>query len=148
MRLQATVAALRAEVSDAVPRLRAMPEEPIANDQVSGKWCFKEILGHLIDSAMNNQQRFLRAPVGPRFEWPGYDQDAWVSRQRYRERPWAELIEIWAAVNTQVAYAIESIPEDRLDVPCAIGGDPPATLEWIATDYLRHLRHHLAQLKN
>ncbi len=28
------------------------------------KWCIKEILGHLIDSACNNHQRFIRLQSG------------------------------------------------------------------------------------
>jgi hypothetical protein len=146
MPTETTAAALRSEVAEAIPRLRAIPEERAGRDPGAGKWCLKEILGHLIDSAMNNHQRFLRAPMASRFEWPGYDQDAWVSRQHYRERRWAELVDIWGAINTQVAYAIESIPADSLDITCVIGEDPPVTLGWIVTDYLRHLRHHLAQL--
>ena len=48
-------------VDGAVPRLRAIPESRVSRDRGAGKWTGKEILGHLIDSAANNQQRFVRA---------------------------------------------------------------------------------------
>lgn len=112
----------------------------------AGKWVAKEILGHLIDSAANNHQRFVRARFTDRFEWPGYDQNAWVAVHAYRDRRWIELVDLWAGLNLQVAAAIASTPAERLATPCLIGADPPAPLEWWMRDYLRHLRHHLAQI--
>jgi hypothetical protein len=137
---------LRAEVAAALPRLRAVPEARAAASRGAGAWVRKEILGHLIDSAANNQQRFVRARFSDPFVWPGYDQDAWVAAHGYRERPWADLVELWAGLNGQVAAAMESVPADRLATSCIIGGDPPASLEWWMGDYVRHMRHHLAQI--
>jgi hypothetical protein len=146
--VQATDAAgaLRAEVDAALPRLRALDEARADASRGPGKWVRKEILGHLIDSAANNQQRFVRARFADRFEWPGYDQDAWVGAHGYRQRHWTELVDLWAAINRQVEAAMRSIPADRLDTPCVIGGDPPAPLHWWMQDYVRHMRHHLAQI--
>ena len=137
---------LRAEVDSALPRLRAVTDAQAAAPRGDGKWVRKEILGHLIDSAANNQQRFVRAPFSDPFVWPGYDQNAWVSAHGYRDRPWAELVNLWAASNEQVAAAMRSVPPDRLATSCVIGNDPAVTLEWLMHDYVRHLRHHLAQI--
>jgi hypothetical protein len=138
---------LREEIAAALPRLRAFSEERALAPRGEGKWVRKEILGHLIDSAANNHQRFVRARFTDRFDWPGYDGDAWVAVHRYRDRPWTELLDVWAAFNVQVAAAMESVPPERLGVTCAIGGDaPPAPLDWWMRDYVRHLRHHLAQI--
>ena len=137
---------LRAEVAAALPRLRALSEARAAAPRGDGKWVRKEILGHLIDSAANNQQRFVRAPFSDPFVWPGYDQNAWVSAHAYRERPWTELVDLWAASNEQVAAAMRSVPADRLGTSCVIGSDPAVTLEWLMGDYVRHMRHHLAQI--
>ena len=52
---------LQAILDGAVPRLRAIPENRVTRARGAGKWTGKEILGHLIDSAANNQQRFVRA---------------------------------------------------------------------------------------
>jgi hypothetical protein len=137
---------LRAEVGAAQLRLRAIDEPAASADRGAGKWVRKEILGHLIDSAANNHQRFMRAPIADPFIWPGYEQDAWVSALRYRDRRWAELIDLWAALNQHVAYAIEAVPASALQTRCIIGSSEPVTLEWLMRDYLRHLRHHLAQI--
>jgi hypothetical protein len=137
---------LRSQVDAALAALRALTEAEVSASRGPGTWVGKETLGHLIDSAANNHQRFVRAPFNVPFVWPGYEQNAWVSAQRYRDRPWTELVELWAALNRHVACAIESVPASALQTRCAIGGDEPVTLEWLMQDYLRHLRHHLAQI--
>lgn len=137
---------LRSEVDAALRRLRTLGAADAAAERGPGRWTRKEILGHLIDSAANNHQRFVRAPLSDPFVWPGYDQNAWVSSQRYRDRPWMELVELWAALNRHVAVAMEAVPASRLETRCTIGDDAPVTLQWLMRDYLRHLRHHLAQI--
>ncbi len=106
----------------------------------------KEILGHLIDSAANNHQRFVRAQFADPFVWPGYDQQAWVTLHRYRARPWSELVELWRTLNAQVASVIETVPAEKLRTRCLIGEREATPLEWWMRDYLRHLKHHLEQL--
>jgi hypothetical protein len=139
--------ALRSEVERAAARLRLWSEEEAGRDRGPGKWVAKEILGHLCDSAANNHQRFVRARFADPFAGPGYDQVEWVRAQRYRERSWLELVELWVALNRHVAAAIETVPDDRLATSCRIGSHEPAPLEWWMTDYLRHVRHHLGQLE-
>jgi len=101
----------------------------------------------MIDSAANNHQRFVRVQFANPFTWPGYDQQAWVPLHRYRERPWAELVDLWLALNRQMAVVIEAVPAEKLQTPCIIDDHEPASLEWWMRDYLRHLKHHLEQLE-
>ena len=140
-------ATLRAGVEEAAVRLRHLTETEVTWDRGAGKWIKKEVLGHIIDSAVNNHQRFVRAQTVDPFVWPGYDQQFWVSVHRYRDRPWAELVELWVGLNCHVAQIIEGVPPVRLSARCVIGDAEPATLEWWMRDYLRHLRHHLAQIE-
>ncbi len=137
---------LRDEVDAALPRLRRMAEADASRDRGPGKWVKKEILGHLIDSAANNHQRFVRAPAADPYVGPGYDQNAWVAANRYRQRPWNELVELWAGLNRHLAHVIAGVPPEKLQTRCLIGDDPPAPLEWWIRDYVRHLKHHLAQI--
>ena len=139
--------ALRAEVERAAGHLRSLGEAEVTRGRGPGKWVKKEILGHLIDSAANNHQRFVRAQFADPFVWPGYDQQAWVLLHGYRGRPWAELVELWVALNRHVAAVVEAVPAGKLQTSCRIGDREPAPLEWWMRDYLRHLRHHLEQLE-
>jgi hypothetical protein len=138
--------ALRDEVARAEARFKKLSDAEASADRGSGKWVKKEILGHLIDSAANNHQRFVRAQFAGPFVWPGYEQTAWVILQHYRERPWLELVDLWVALNRHVAAVIESVPVEKLSTACTIGDHRPESLEWWMRDYLRHLKHHLDQL--
>jgi hypothetical protein len=139
--------ALRAEVERASVRFRTWSEADATRAKDAGKWSKKEILGHLIDSAANNHQRFVRAQLTGPFIGPGYDQQGWVSVHAYRQRPWQELVELWVALNRHVAVVIESVPDEKLKTPCTIGEDAPVSLEWLMQDYIRHLKHHLEQIE-
>jgi len=135
--------ALAEAVDAAAPRLLALPDTIAATPPAPGKWSAKEVIGHLIDSAANNHQRFVRAQEGGPFEGPGYAQDAWVARQRYRDAPWGELVELWRLYNRHLARVMAAIPAAALTTPCRIGVHPPVPLGYVAEDYLAHLRHHL-----
>ena len=111
-----------------------------------GKWAKKEILGHLLDSASNNHQRFVRATLQGSLTFPGYDQNALVDLQNFAEVDWNFLVDFWAAYNRFLAHVIGQLPENAAKITCNIGNNPPATLEWIASDYVAHLKHHLNQI--
>lgn len=141
-----TGSSLRQEVDAAEPRLRALAEARAASSPLPVKWSRKQILGHLIDSAANNHQRFVRVQAESDLELPGYAQDFWVETQRYNDRAWQDLIELWCSYNRHLAHVIANIPESKGDAHCRIGGGPPVTLRYIALDYVGHLQHHLRQI--
>jgi hypothetical protein len=138
---------LHAIVQRAAPALAALPETDAATPRASGKWSKKEILGHLIDSASNNHQRFVRVQIGNDLTMPGYDQADWVRVQAYASTPWADLVALWRGYNTHLARVIGSIPPEALAHRVSIGDNaPPVTLEFVARDYVTHLLHHLSQI--
>jgi DinB family protein len=137
---------LRSEIDASHARLRELTEADVTPSRAEGKWSRKEVLGHLIDSAANNHQRFVRAQLVDAFTWPGYEQNDWVHVHRYRDEPWVELLTLWLALNCHVARVIESVPDSKVNTRCIIGSGEPVTLEWLMRDYLRHLRHHVAQI--
>jgi hypothetical protein len=123
--------------------LKASPEQKAGIKPRPGKWSYKEIIGHLIDSASNNHQKFLRTASEPGLQFPGYEQDDWVSAQRYNERPWMELLDLWYGYNLHLAHVMEYLPEDRSSNSIFINGKGPFTLDYIVNDYTEHLKHHL-----
>jgi hypothetical protein len=139
------VTALASVVERALPNLSAISDDAASMKPAPNKWSKKEILGHLIDSAANNHQRFVRLQLQPEIGLPGYDQDDWVRLNRYQQKPWAEIVTLWSAYNRHLATVIESIDESTLGhVWHSPSGD--ITLEFIASDYERHLKHHLTQI--
>lgn len=133
-------------VGRTVPQLDAISESDSLVTRGPGTWSRKQILGHLVDSALNNLQRFVRAQQGTELVFPDYDQPFWVAAGGYQERAWPTLIRLWAELNGQLAHVISRIPGERLGTPCRIGGSKPLTLEFIVRDYVVHLRHHLGQI--
>lgn len=127
--------------------LRKIGETVAAKKRAPDVWSIKEILGHLIDSAANNHQRFVRAQLAGDVSLPGYEQDAWVSAQDHQGRPWLDAVEMWLQYNRHLAHIIRRIPERALSVPVTIDGHDPETLSFLVNDYLRHLKHHLEQIK-
>jgi hypothetical protein len=109
-------------------------------------WSRQEILGHLIDSASNNHQRIVRGAYNAALDFPPYNQVAWVSVQRYPEADWRELVELFTLLNLHLCRVIEGLPAEALAHPVNIGKEAPVTVDFIITDYLRHLRHHLRDL--
>jgi hypothetical protein len=148
---------LREVVAAATPRLLAMSELDSAKPPAPGKWSPREVLGHLIDSASNNHQRFVRAQFTDDLVFPGYDQEAWVKAQRYWEASWSELVALWSSFNLHLARVIEATPASVRERPRArhnlheiawnaVPQDQSATLEYFMRDYVAHLRHHMAQI--
>lgn len=137
---------LEQAVDDASAELRPLDDALVRAVPAPGKWSIAEILGHLVDSAANNHQRFVRAQGAESYEGPKYAQDDWVAVQGYGEAPWPELVELWRLYNRHLARVIRRVPEAALDVPCRVGDDEPVTLRFLIEDYLDHLRHHLRQI--
>ena len=130
----------------AEPRLRKISALESTKPVLPGGWSRKQVMGHLIDSASNNHQRFVRAALQTSLDFPGYDQEGSVRVQAPQEADWQLLVSLWAAYNRYLAHVVAHLPASRLDTPCRIGSGDPVTLGFIATDYLTHLVHHLSQI--
>lgn len=139
-------ALLRDAVREAEGKLRGLSDEEAARRPEPEKWSAKEILGHLIDSAANNHQRFVRARHSNELSIVAYNQNAWVRCQNYPAADWSTLVDLWVAYNKHLAHIIANIEEGEWETPIRIGDADPITLEFLVHDYLRHLKHHLGRL--
>ncbi len=133
-------------VAQAKPMLLQLNNADTTARPAPKKWSKKEILGHLMDSASNNHQRFVRATLQGDLTFPGYDQEPLVDLQQFSEMDWSFLVDLWASYNRFIAHVLSVLPAAAARVSCNIGNNPPATLEWIAQDYVAHLKHHLNQI--
>ena len=97
-------------------------------------WSPKEVLGHLIDSAANNHQRFVRAQQTDRLTLPGYEQNHWVTSQGYQDADWHHLVALWTHMNLHLVDVISRVPSSKYTVPCVIGDSEPVTLEFLIGD--------------
>jgi hypothetical protein len=128
------------------PTLAEIPDEQASRRAAPDRWSNKEVLGHLIDSAANNHQRFVRAQMQAHLQFPPYQQESWVALQRYAEEPWNELVKLWLSLNRHLVHVIRAIPESSFSRTLAIGDNPVMTLSQAVESYVDHLEHHLQQI--
>jgi hypothetical protein len=133
-------------VHAAEPKLREVSEIESRKPILPGGWSRKQVIGHLIDSASNNHQRFVRAILQESLDFPGYDQSGNVRVQAIQDADWTLLISLWSAYNRYLAHVIANLPASSLGTPCRIGSGEAVPLSFLATDYLSHLLHHLRQI--
>jgi hypothetical protein len=126
--------------------LRRVSEEESGRPALPGGWSRKQLLGHLIDSASNNHQRFVRAALADALEFPAYDTPGCVRIQVVENAAWPMLVDLWASYNRYLAHVISHLPAAKLSVVCRIGSNAPVSLLSLAEDYVRHLEHHLRQI--
>jgi hypothetical protein len=125
-------------------QLRAIPVDKF-NVKPPNKWSKKEILGHLIDSATVNLQRFVRGQLedNPQIY---YAQDDWVAIQDYQHCDDVQLIALWESLNRHLVYVISRIAEGNLTKTCQMRNRQDVTLLYLAEDYIVHLEHHIEQI--
>ncbi len=110
------------------------------------RWCKKEVLGHLIDSASNNHQRFVRAQIVGKLDFPGYEQEEWVRLQQYQSARWADLIDLWRAYNLHLLQVIAAMPPEGRKATCRMRDGRELTLDVLFEEYVNHLEHHLRKM--
>lgn len=138
---------LQRTVSVASLWLGELDEEAVRHKPSADRWSIAEVLGHLIDSACNNHQRFIRAQDVSELVFPKYEQNEWVARNQYQSSEWAVLLDLWSSYNLHLAHVIRQIPGDQMEKSCTIAPYNPCALGFLVEDYVDHLEHHLAKIR-
>jgi hypothetical protein len=127
-----------AGADDALTALRPRPDQ----------WCAREVLGHLIDSACNNHRRFVLGHAAHTTRWDGYEQELWVSSQRYADEAWTDLVALWVAYNRHLACVMASTPPEVAEREAlSPEGSGQVSVRFLMDDYVSHLRQHLGQIR-
>ncbi|HTK80981.1 MAG TPA: DinB family protein [Bacteroidota bacterium] len=137
---------LRSIIEASRPRLLAITENEASAKPHGEKWSLKEILGHLVDSVSTNHQRIVRMQQVADLGKFGYDQEHWVNSQNYKNESWNDIVNIWYFYNKHLAHVMEHVDAKKLTNVCDMDYEQPKTLEFVITDYARHMQHHLDQI--
>jgi hypothetical protein len=134
------------QLIDTIPeKLREIPAEIFATPPAPGKWSKKQIIGHLIDSATNNHQRFVRGQFEDK-PAIGYDQVKWNDYSYYQQMDGHQVIAFWENYNRFIVELITRIPPSLLSRECTMSDGSTWTIAWLFDDYVRHMEHHLGQI--
>lgn len=130
-----------------VPQKINVSSEADLMHKVPGKWSRKEILGHLIDSAINNLKRFTDAQTvdGP-YSIIRYQQDHLVMVNHYQDLPINHLLSLWQTLNQQILYVALAIPANKLTTSVILPDGQVVSLSFIIQDYVAHMEHHFKTL--
>ena len=122
-----------------------LPEEEFNRKPAPGKWSKKEILGHLVDSAANNHQRFIRIQYE---DEPViyYDQDKWNFYNHHQDLSKEHLLQFWKIYNTHLHQLASKISPGNFERRGRGKDGTAKTLAWYIEDYVVHLEHHLKQI--
>ena len=124
-------------------------EEELLAPRAPGKWSRQQILGHLVDSALNNLRRFCEIQFLPQpYMVQAYRQNELVDVNQYQDLPLEHLLQLWLSVNRQIIYVVEAMPVEKfqLQVNPQYDNNEMKSLGWIIGDYVEHMDHHRRQL--
>jgi hypothetical protein len=127
------------EIDDTAASKRPQPKE----------WSLKEIIGHLINSASNNQQRFLGLQFVPEMQFPPYQKHHldWIGREKFNELKFDDLFLLWRQYNILNAHIISNTDTKTLENVLIMDDGRKIPLKAIANDYVKHLKIHLGQFE-
>ena len=138
-------------------KLKTLDEQQSSVKPLPNKWSAKEILGHLVDSSINNSVRFVTGQFKDNMIFSGYEHEKWVLAQDYQNAGWDFIISLWKMNNSQICRLINNMPEEiiykqhkehSLDQIAwkEIDKSVPASMEYLINDYIGHMKHHLNQI--
>ena len=121
-------------------------ETSISFKSSPSKWSKKEILGHLIDSGINNYQRFTAIQFEKKpFRITPYDQDKLVLANDYQHANLYELMGLWLSINRRIIRILKLQTEKTLKYEIIVDG-ANNNFEFLIIDYLEHMKHHINQI--
>lgn len=121
----------------------------ILEAKIPGKWSKKEILGHLVDSAIHNLVRFTEINyVEKPYRHRPYNQIDLVNLNQYQTMDILDLTTLWLSINKQIVRLMKSVDEKALDYKIILSDESVIDLRFLMTDYVDHLEHHIKQLRS
>jgi hypothetical protein len=140
------VASLKSQIGTTLSFLRAIPESRSGHRYAPDKWSIRQVVGHLSDAERVFAYRALRFARGDETPLPGFDENEFMKRSRLDDRPYASLVDEFAAVRAASIALLDGLfPEEWARHGSASGKDVSVrALAWIMAG---HELHHVGVLK-
>lgn len=127
-------------------KYKSLPEEITKIRLSDDRWSLREIVGHLIDSASNNHQRFIRMQLERECSFPDYNKDEWLQTSFYNGIDFKELLRMLKSYNQLIAHLIAQVSEMTFDHIWNKPWDqkePEITLKDLIEHYIHHFQLHI-----
>lgn len=146
--MQIIVQDLRQVIQEYSEKINAISVQEFIAKPNPNKWSKIEVLGHLIDSSQNNLRRFVCGQYESTPPQIIYDQDFWVSANNYKAAKKDSIIQLWVLLNERICDILKTMPAANYKKECITGRDLTQlhSLQWLAEDYVKHMKHHLNQI--
>ena len=137
-------------INAALTEFTGLSDDAVRRHPTTKGWLVKEIIGHLIDSASNNHQRWVRLQISDRLRFPDYahDNESWVRVQRYEEQSWEALLGLWRQFNLHLSAIVRGVKKESLQNAWVVDEETSFSLGELMVDYLQHLNVHIEQIRD
>jgi hypothetical protein len=132
--------------------LHQLPDILISFRQNKQGRTIRQILGHMIDSASNNTHRIIHLQyqesplIFPNYATNG-NNDRWIDIQNYQQENWHNMVQLWKYSHLHLVHVINIVNPDKLDNEWIAGPQKTVILRDMITDYLRHFKLHLDEIR-
>lgn len=127
--------------------IKKSSEEEISKKLSPNKWSKKEIIGHLVDSGINNLQRFTEIQFEEKpYQLKSYKQDQLVEANDYQAAKREDILNLLIAINSRIINIIKLQTDETLNYQIVTSENEHFDLKYLIEDYVTHFQHHTKQI--
>ena len=137
---------LQQQGAEIVTLLGGLSEEQGDFRYAPGKWCIKELVGHVTDAERVFSYRALRFSRGDQTELAGFDENQWTPNSGATGRTLRDLTSEFAAVRQATIALVRSLTEEQA-VRSGVASGYSVTVRGQLYIIAGHAAHHVAVLR-
>jgi hypothetical protein len=126
--------------------LKSIPEDKADYRYAEGKWCIKELTGHLIDTERVMAYRALAIARKESQHLPGFDEKDYIRESNYSSRNFNELIEELRFIRVGNLLMFRNFSEEVLERR-GVANNSEITVRAVLFIIAGHELHHINVLK-
>jgi uncharacterized damage-inducible protein DinB len=140
------LALLGRQIDEFIALLGALRNEQAEFRYGPDKWSIKEVVGHVSDTERIFVYRALCFARGDEQPLPGFDENTYVAKAHFAERPLADLLAEFRAVRAATLAFFKGLNAEELERRGEANGRPYSvrSIAWIIAG---HERHHALLLR-
>jgi hypothetical protein len=139
-------ALLMSQVEELLFYFKQIPKNKANTPYAEGKWTYKEVLGHILDTEKIMYFRALCIARNEKQALPGFDQDEYVNAIDFNEVPMADFLEDFELIRRSISYFVKHLQEGAISRKGMVNGNL-TSVRALLFIIAGHFEHHLEILK-